>query len=81
MKIFLKYQAFISDNIIRTCLRARYATKITERQTELMSRSLPKRSPLPGVKDIIVVASGKGGVGKSTTSVNLAVTLAHMVCN
>jgi ATP-binding protein involved in chromosome partitioning len=38
---------------------------------------LPDKQPLPGVKNVVAVASGKGGVGKSTVAVNLAVALAE----
>ncbi|KOC65923.1 Iron-sulfur protein NUBPL [Habropoda laboriosa] len=45
------------------------------KRKEIMARGLPKQKPLKGVKQIVVVASGKGGVGKSTTAVNLSSAL------
>lgn len=33
-----------------------------------MAKNLPKKKPIPGVKHILLVVSGKGGVGKTTTA-------------
>ncbi|MBI1382926.1 MAG: P-loop NTPase [Planctomycetaceae bacterium] len=48
-----------------------------EMTAEVKGGSRPARQLAPGVRHIIAVSSGKGGVGKSTVTVNLAVALAQ----
>jgi ATP-binding protein involved in chromosome partitioning len=73
----------LREFIVEDCQKAvKQLPGVTDVKVEVTAetpqqKDLPNRTGVPGIKNIVAISSGKGGVGKSTVAVNVAVALAE----
>ena len=67
----------LSGVLSATAILTAHKTAIAS-QPQPKSKAPPRNAPLKPAKHVIAVASGKGGVGKSTTAINIALALKQM---
>jgi ATP-binding protein involved in chromosome partitioning len=65
------------EGITDAHVQVRVPTPTSAASATSANTGVPQRNRMPGVRRVVAVASGKGGVGKSTCSVNLACALAR----
>jgi ATP-binding protein involved in chromosome partitioning len=71
----------LKEEVLRAIRSVRGVTDVSmevRSRVPTMRSQSPNMVPIPGVKNVVAVASGKGGVGKSTMAVNLAAALSLM---
>ena len=74
---FIKSLVKAAETAIHTFVSPEVKVKVNVATRQAAAPKEEPRPVLPGVKNIVAVSSGKGGVGKSTVAANLAVALAY----